>query len=79
MMKQNNISTVRTSHYPNDERLYAMADYYGLMVIDEADLEDHANEHLRYAIVDPGLHRPHLPHGDPRPQPPLGDHVEPRQ
>ena len=46
MMKQNNINTVRTSHYPNDERLYAMADYYGLMVIDEADLEDHANQSI---------------------------------
>lgn len=46
MMKQNNINTVRTSHYPNDRKLYAMADYFGLMVIDEADLEDHANQSI---------------------------------
>lgn len=46
MMKQNNINTIRTSHYPNDERMYAMFDYYGLYVCDEADLEDHANQSI---------------------------------
>lgn len=46
MMKANNINTVRTSHYPNDRKLYAMADHYGLLVIDEADLEDHANQSI---------------------------------
>lgn len=44
LMKQNNLNTVRTSHYPNHSRLYAMYDYYGLYVCDEADLEDHANQ-----------------------------------
>ncbi len=44
LMKQNNINTLRTSHYPNDPKLMAMADYYGLYVCDEADLEDHANQ-----------------------------------
>ncbi len=46
MMKANNINTVRTSHYPNDPKLYAMADAMGLLVIDEADLEDHANQSI---------------------------------
>lgn len=46
MMKQNNINTIRTSHYPNDARMYAMFDYYGLYVCDEADLEDHANQSI---------------------------------
>lgn len=46
MMKQNNINTLRTSHYPNDERMYAMFDYYGLYIMDEADLEDHANQKI---------------------------------
>lgn len=46
MMKQNNINTIRTSHYPNDEKMYAMFDYYGLYVMDEADLEDHANQSI---------------------------------
>lgn len=41
LMKQNNINTVRTSHYPNDPRWYDLCDRYGLYVIDEADLETH--------------------------------------
>ncbi len=44
LMKRNNINTVRTSHYPNDARFYAMLDYYGIYAVDEADLEDHANQ-----------------------------------
>ena len=46
LMKQNNINTVRTSHYPNDAKLYAMFDHYGLYAVDEADLEDHANQSI---------------------------------
>ncbi len=46
LMKQNNINTIRTSHYPNNARMYAMYDYYGLYTIDEADLEDHANQSI---------------------------------
>jgi beta-galactosidase len=41
LMKQNNINAVRTSHYPNDERWYALADEYGLYVMDEANIESH--------------------------------------
>ena len=44
LMKQNNINTVRTSHYPNEAKMYAMYDYFGLYTCDEADLEDHANQ-----------------------------------
>ena len=46
MMKQHNINTVRTSHYPNSPKMYAMFDYYGLYVMDEADQEAHANHAL---------------------------------
>lgn len=46
LMKQNNINTIRTSHYPNNARMYAMFDHYGLYAIDEADLEDHANQSI---------------------------------
>lgn len=46
LMKQNNINTVRTSHYPNNARMYSMYDHYGLYVVDEADLEDHANQSI---------------------------------
>ncbi|MGN1214454.1 MAG: glycoside hydrolase family 2 TIM barrel-domain containing protein, partial [Bacteroidaceae bacterium] len=46
MMKQNNINTIRTSHYPNDIKMYKMFDHYGLYVCCEADLEDHANQSI---------------------------------
>ncbi len=40
-MKRFNINAVRTSHYPNDPEFYALADEYGLYVMDEANLETH--------------------------------------
>ncbi len=46
LMKRNNINTIRTSHYPNSSKMYAMFDYYGLYVVDEADLENHANQSI---------------------------------
>lgn len=46
LMKLNNINTIRTSHYPNQARMYSMFDYYGLYCVDEADLEDHANQRI---------------------------------
>lgn len=44
LMKRNNINTIRTSHYPNDQKMYSMFDIMGLYCVDEADLEDHANQ-----------------------------------
>jgi len=41
MMKQNNINTVRTSHYPDDPYWYLLCDKYGIYVIDEANIESH--------------------------------------
>jgi beta-galactosidase len=41
LIKQNNINAVRTSHYPNAELWYALADEYGLYVMDEANIESH--------------------------------------
>ena len=46
LMKRNNINTIRTSHYPNAAKMYAMFDHYGLYCCDEADLEDHANQSI---------------------------------
>lgn len=43
LMKKHNINTVRTSHYPNSPKMYALFDYYGLYIMDEADLENHGN------------------------------------
>jgi beta-galactosidase len=41
MLKAHNVNAVRTSHYPNDSAFYALADEYGLLVIDEMNLETH--------------------------------------
>lgn len=46
MMKQHNFNMVRTSHYPNSSKMYAMYDYYGLYIVDEADLECHGNQSI---------------------------------
>lgn len=41
IVKQNNFNCIRTAHYPNDPYLYDLCDRYGILVIDEADLETH--------------------------------------
>jgi beta-galactosidase/beta-glucuronidase len=41
LMKQFNISAVRTSHYPNDPRWCDLCDRYGIYLFDEADIETH--------------------------------------
>lgn len=40
-IKKFNFNLIRTSHYPNDPYLYELCDKYGLMVMDEANLETH--------------------------------------
>ncbi len=40
-IKQFNFNAIRTSHYPNDPYLYDLCDQYGIMVMDEANLETH--------------------------------------
>ena len=42
LMKQMNINTVRTCHYPDDPYWYELCDKYGLYVWDEANCESHA-------------------------------------
>ena len=41
LMKSLNVNAVRTSHYPNQPEFYQLCDYYGLYVMDEADVETH--------------------------------------
>ena len=41
LMKQANINLVRTSHYPDDPSWYELCDEYGLMLLDEANVESH--------------------------------------
>lgn len=41
LMKQLNINTVRTSHYPNDSRWYLLCNRLGIALIDETNHESH--------------------------------------
>jgi beta-galactosidase len=41
VMKAHNINAVRTSHYPDHERWYELADSLGLWIVDEANIESH--------------------------------------
>jgi len=61
-MKQHNINSVRTSHYPPDEYFLTLCDIYGLYVIDEADLETHGfgYDNHAYDISDKSEWEPHF-------------------
>jgi len=61
LMKRNNISTVRTSHYPNDPQWYELCDEYGLYVIDEANIESHGMGYGEESLAkDPSWGEAHL-------------------
>ena len=42
-MKKNNINAIRTSHYPNDSRIYHLCDIYGIYMIAENNMESHGS------------------------------------
>ncbi|MCR5606149.1 MAG: DUF4981 domain-containing protein, partial [Treponema sp.] len=42
ILKSYNFNAVRTCHYPDDERWYDLCDRYGIYIMDEANLENHA-------------------------------------
>jgi len=67
LMKRHNINAVRTSHYPPDPRFLDLCDEYGLLVIDECDLETHG-----FAVA--GWRD--NPSGDPRWRPAYLDRIE---
>ena len=50
IMKQHNINGVRTSHYPNNSKLYELCDIYGLYVIDETNLETHGSWQIKGVV-----------------------------
>jgi len=62
MYKRFNLNTIRTSHYPESPKMYALFDYYGLYVIDEANQECHGcwslsrNPDWEAAYVDRATH-----------------------
>lgn len=41
IMKQCNINSIRTSHYPDDPYFYEMCNQYGFYVMDECEVESH--------------------------------------
>ena len=43
LLKQFNFNAVRTCHYPNDSLWYSLCDEYGILIMDEANIESHAN------------------------------------
>lgn len=59
MMKEHNINTVRTSHYPNDPVWYELCDRFGLLVMAEANVESHGLSY--HACVLPGNDQSWLP------------------
>ena len=42
LLKNHNFNAVRTCHYPDDERWYQLCDRYGILLLDEANIENHA-------------------------------------
>ena len=61
LMKELNINTVRTCHYPNDPVWYELCDRYGLYVIDEADIESHGMYYGEKTLAKhPLFEQPHL-------------------
>ncbi len=66
LMKEHNINTVRTCHYPTDPYWYELCDKYGLYVINEANIESHGlgaalQAPYDYHIADdPEWEKPHL-------------------
>ena len=51
MFKQNNINTVRTSHYPNHYYWYRLCDRYGIYVVAEANVESHGMGYGRESLA----------------------------
>ena len=61
LMKRHNVNAVRTSHYPPDPRFLDLCDEYGLLVIDECDLETHGFGLARLARESQRRSRPGVP------------------
>lgn len=61
LMKQNNINTVRTCHYPDYPRWYELCDEYGLYLIDEANVESHGMGYDAKSLAkDPSWMKAHM-------------------
>ena len=60
LMKQLNINTVRTAHCPADPWFYSLCDQYGVLVIDEANVESHGMRYEEASLAkDPSWKKAH--------------------
>lgn len=50
LMKKAHINFVRNAHYPNDPRWYELCNEYGIMVMDEANVESHGLSYHRCVL-----------------------------
>lgn len=53
LMKRNNINTIRTAHMPANKWLYEYCDEYGIMIIDEANVESHGMDYGPLTLAKP--------------------------
>ncbi len=61
LMKQHNINTVRTCHYPDHPIWYDLCDLYGIFIIDEANVESHGMGYGRDTLAQvPSWERAHV-------------------
>jgi beta-galactosidase len=51
LMKRNNINCIRTAHYPAHPYLYKMCDRYGILVVDEANVESHGMRYYKDSLA----------------------------
>ena len=58
LMKRHNINAVRTSHYPQPTEWYDLCDEYGILLVDEANIEAHGCG-TGYAADYPEFHPSH--------------------
>lgn len=53
LLKEGNFNAVRTAHYPNCPRWYTLCNRFGLLLIDEANLETHGMQPMEALLDDP--------------------------
>jgi len=51
LWKENNINAVRLSHYPRGRRFYELCDFYGMYVVDEANIESHGMYYGKHSLA----------------------------
>lgn len=61
VMKQHNINSIRTAHYPHEPYLYELCDKYGILLLDEANVESHGMRYGAESLAkDPSWEKAHV-------------------